>query len=524
MQAKSNNSSEQKGSSSDVEATATDYWAAIDLGSNSFHLLLVRPYGASFEVVERLKEKVQLFAGFADGRLTDAAQARGLACIARFAQRLRSVPRRNILIMGTFALRRAENSNTFCAAANKILGTRVEVISGEEEARLIYLAVAHHLPTSDTPRLVIDVGGGSTELALGQRAHTHDQNSVDIGVVALRDRFFGDLGMRIEGYAAAKQYAVEALQEGVMTTPIAHMTEAARELRVYGTSGTMESMQTVLAANGWITDTITRGALLRLEAALLAGRWVIEAGVPGLAPDRTDIFPAGVAIVSALFAVLKLESLDYVDVSLLQGMICDAVVVDVEQDLRDGSVARLADLYGVDEQQARRVERRAMDLYAQSNTWWEGDEECARLLRWAAQLHEIGAHINPKNYHRHGGYVVTHTELPGFGPTQKRMLALLIRGHRRSIPWLAFQSFTDDLADLLIRLVTLLRIAVVLERGHAEENHDVVLTIDGDTMTLRLTADWWETHPLSARELAVEVGQLSNVGLTLRLEGMDARE
>ncbi len=488
----------------------SDCWAAIDLGSNSFHLLLARPSGASFVAVERLKEKVQLLGGFSDGRIQDAAARRGLECLARFAQQLRPLPATQVKVMGTCALREAVNADAFIDAANKLLPRPVEVISGAREAELIYAAVNHHLDHPELPRLTIDIGGGSTEFAWGDGDRPRAADSVSLGCVSVSNRFFTAGGDVSSGYAEAKAYALDVLEASLSASSVDGAAA------VFGTSGTIESVFTVLKANGWCREALTREAMRRLEAELVAGHWVWGAGLPGLAPDRVDIFPAGAAILSACFEVLELQSLRYIDVSLLQGMMCEAVVTTQKISLHEDSVRQLGLRFGVDESQAVRVEATATRLFEACLSGWSGLAPYAALLVWAARLHEIGAHISRRHYHRHGAYIVKHAEMPGFAEEQQALLALLIRGHRRSLPGLAFQAYEPEMAEDLKRLTALLRIAVILERSHNDaDSPEVTASANGDTLQLTLPAGWLQSHPLSARELEVETEQLLAGGLSL---------
>lgn len=497
---------------------ANERWAALDLGSNSFHLLIARRAGASFVVEERLKEKVQLLAGFADGCIQADAQQRGLDCLARFAQRLSPLDRTRVWVKGTYALREADNAAEFTQAAERVLQVPLEVISGELEARLIYGAVAHQFGREASPRLVIDIGGGSTEFAFGRGYTAEATVSVPVGCVAFKDLHFPSTVMQSTGYSAAKQMAVAALQQGLQSNGALPAAELLNST-VIGTSGTVQSIQMVLSANGWARNAITAEAMAQLETAIVEDRWVIEAGLPGLAPDRADIFPAGVAILSACFEVLGIQQLAYVDVSLLQGIICEHVVDNVEADLREDSIVQLVQRFAVDLDQAARVARCAERFYAQCEPWFEGDRESADLLRWAATLHELGVQISARHYHRHGAYIIKHTEMPGFSHHQQSELSLLVRGHRRSMPGLAFQAFDPQLAQTLLRLVGLLRLAVILERSHSDdESAQAQIRVAADELYLDCGPGWLDAHPLSKRELEVEQQQQAGAGISLHVQ------
>lgn len=500
-------------------------WAAIDLGSNSFHLLLVQVDDTRIRVIEQRKEKVQLLGGAENGVIQPDALARGLACIRRYKQRLAEVNPTHVQVMGTYALRRATNAQRFVTQVGAILGSPLNVISGQQEADLIFKAVGfgfgtappqNHQPQSH--QLVFDIGGGSTEIGIGQFGETQTSMSLEMGCVAFKDAYFKS-GQSF-GYELAKQQALDLLANSDLEPFVA----GAANVEVIGCSGTIESVQTVLRANGWAWHTITADAMQRLETAIAQEQWIVDAGVPGLAPDRIDIFPAGVAILKACFEVLNLKALRYVEVSLLHGMIFDAIGTknrpDMRNELADQSVTELAQRFAVDVAQSERVERTATRLFQQLHEWWSEPEICLRWLVWAARLHEIGMHVNARHYHRHGSYVLKHAELPGLDVQERDILALLVRGHRRSMPGLAFQAFDPALADTLTRLVAVLRIAVILERSHSDDEtpaFNVVVLDQG--IGLEFAGSWLTRHSLSERELTEEVAQLQSVGIELTFVG-----
>lgn len=524
-------------------------WAALDLGSNSFHLIIVERQGASFTVVERLKEKVQLLGGFKDGQIQDDAYLRGLACIRRFAQRLADVPREHIRALGTFALREASNSDQFIATVSDILGLSAQVISGEQEAQMVYQAVHWTAPQQRADsRVVIDIGGGSTEVACGAEDIAVLCQSVAAGCVAYKDRFFAPGSSQASGYVRAKQAAVQAMQALQVNLPAG--------ASVFGTSGTIESMQTVLRANGWAWDSITLRGLQNVEADIVEERWLVNAGLPGLSPDRVDIFPAGAAILQACFEVFGIEEMKFVDVSLLHGILyenfqnpdpglsgasttptraalatksetkqmSDTSSVEGAQQARASlgaaSLQQLAMRFNVDQDQARRVASCALNIFDQCDSWWPEDrEDLRRLLGWAAGLHEIGSHINARHYHRHGAYIIKHADIAGMGEEDRSVIALLVRGHRRSLPGLAFRSFAPGMASSLFRLMAILRLAAILERSHADAHSpQVVARAEAARLTLELDEQWLLEHPLAAKELDVEVTQLAQGGTDLHIE------
>ena len=492
-----------------------DLFAALDLGSNSFHLLLARRCGDDFETVERIKEKVQLLSGFRDGRLDAAAMARGRACLARFAQRLAAVPRENLRMAGTHALREAVNRDAFVGIAQDIIGVPLEVVSGEEEARLVYLGVAHHLP-ADLParRVVVDIGGGSTELAWSDRPEQPGQPtrvaSCKVGCVSLTDSHVLPEPNQAMAYVAARKHAVAALDG---------LEPVTADVEVLGTSGTVESVQSVLAANGWSSEHISREGLGMLTDAIVGGRWLVDAGLPGLAPDRVDIFAAGLALVDAVFHVLKIERMRYMDASLQDGLLYRHFGSgDLHADLRERTVARLKQRYQVDMAQSARVRRTALALFDACEPGWPAGRRWRNLLGWAGELHELGVVVAPRHYHRHGAYLLAHSDMRAFSQAEQDQLALLVRGHRRAFPGLAFRAYQPDTRGHLIRLLALLRVAVILHRGHSDEDEPTVEAGASECkLSLTFAPGWLESHPLSARELEVEAAQLAHAGIALEI-------
>jgi len=511
---------------------ADNQFAALDLGSNSFHLLIARRTAGGFETVERLKEKVQLLAGFRDGRLHPDAVARGEACLARFAQRLAALPRANVRMVGTHALRRTADPSAFAARAEALLGVPLEVISGAAEARLVFLGVARHVSAvRGRPRLVIDIGGGSTELAwsdAGDALRPARVASFDVGCVALRDLCFAGTGDVREAFAAARTRALEVL-DGLTPADAGPPPAGARgerpaesgpapALEVIGTSGTVESVQGVLAANGWGGEVISREGLAALTDAVGSGRWLVDAGLPGLAPERVDIFPAGLAVVDALFERLSLATLHFVDVSLQDGLLyrdLDAETADPQT----ATVAALKHRFAVDAAQADRVRHTVLTLFdAVGTDWWRQPGRWRELLGWAAELHEIGHAVAARHYHRHGAYLLQNADLRAFSDVQQRQLALLLRGHRRSFPGMAVRAWDADTRHDLIRLLALLRLAVILHRSHGEEDlSGLRASAAGARLAVALPPGWLAAHPLSARELEVERAQLDAAGIRLEI-------
>jgi exopolyphosphatase/guanosine-5'-triphosphate,3'-diphosphate pyrophosphatase len=493
---------------------APDVVAAVDLGSNSVHLLVARLHHGHLVPVERVKEKVQLARGQRDGRLDPAAVERGLAAVARFAQRLRGIPADRICVAGTSALREATNPDAFVPAASALLRKPVRILSGREEAELVFLGVSHALAAEAGAWLVVDIGGGSTEFCCG-RAFTPDRAvSVRLGCVGLTEPWFREGGIPPAEYAAVRARASALLAD----VPAA--LGSVRGARAIGTSGTVESIQSVLNANGFAKGPITRSALAELERAMVERRWIDYSGIPGLAPERVDIFPAGVAALAAVCETLGLDEVEFVEATLLDGLIHDLLGRRSAEDVRELAVAHWRTRFDVDGAQVARVKKTALTLLdGVGGAWHVDDERSTELLRWACDLHEIGLSVSARQPNRHGAYMIENGDLAGFIAGDRRALALLVRAHRGGFPAFAFAPFDADAAQALRALAVALRLAVILERSRTDADSPQVSAHapGARRVTLEVDGDWLDAHPLSAFELDAEVRRLATAGMSLSI-------
>lgn len=485
--------------------------AAVDLGSNSFHMIVARIDGGQIRVVDRLQEMVRLAAGLdVHSRLTRVARERALMCLARFGERLRDMPRGSVRVVGTSTLRRARDIAKFLARAEHALGHPIEVISGQEEARLIYQGVARELPDENQRRLVIDIGGGSTELIVGQGQRALLTESLSVGCVALSYAHFEG------GHISAKAWRNAETVARLELTPIETRFRAAGWGAVYGSSGTIRAVGMVVQTQGWAEGEITLTSLERLRDALLAAGNVEHLMLAGLSMERAPVFAGGVAILRVLFEALGIERLRVSSGALREGLLYDLVGRIGHADIREQTIRDMSARYGVDMAQAERVATTALACFAQVAAGWGLDERAAQLLGWAARLHEVGLAIAHTKYHRHGAYLVEHSDLAGFSCQEQRLLAVLIRGHRRRL--------ADDLLDELPRpqrrnaryLCVLLRLAVLLHRGRGDMSPAAPRLIpDKRSLTLRLPVKWRDQHPLTREDLQREVEYLKAARFTL---------
>ena len=492
----------------------SDQLAALDLGSNSFHLIVAQQTKGRLQTVDMIKEMVRLGEGL-DGSqsLAAAAKRRALECLERFGQRLRHLRDENVRIVGTNALRKARDADAFIAQAERMLGHRVEIISGREEARLIYLGVSHALEDSHDRRLVIDVGGGSTELILGRRFRPEIMESLYMGCVSVSNRCFA-------AGALTKQAFKTAVNEGLkeLESVSAQYRKAGWDVAI-GASGTMLAVQNVLTSLSCkdLKHISPAGVQEIIDRMIDAGR-LERLNLPGLPPERRAVFPGGVALVAALIESLGLQGLQVSDGALREGLLHDLLGRAHHQDIREQSVRNLMSRYHIEEPHAKRVRDTALSLHAQvAASWGLQSPEDRLLLAWAADLHEIGMDIAHNQYHKHGGYLLAHMDLPGFSRPDQSQLASLVRLHRRKF---AFEDIPVSAAGRILRLAALLRLAVVLHRSRSTVPlpHVAAVARDG-LIKLKLPKDWLDKHPLTKLDLQEEAQYLADspVGLKVKI-------
>src|SRR5690606_34815217 len=430
--------------------------AAIDLGSNSFHMVLARVDQGEIRILERLGEKVQLAAGIDEQRLlSEEAMQRGLDCLGRSAQLICGLPQGAVRIVGTNALRIARNRKVFIRRAEALLGHPVDVVAGLEEARLIYLGVSHTFPDMPGKRLVVDIGGGSTEFIIGQRFEPLLRESLQMGCVSFTQRFFADGKISAARYAQAYTAARLELRSREQGMRRQGWQEA------IGASGTIRSVGLAIQAGGRGSGEVNAQGLVWLKRKLLKCSDVDKVDFEGVKPERRGIFPAGLAILEAIFDALGLETMTHSEGALREGVLYDLIGRHQHEDVRQRTLSALMERYHVDLEQAARVEAKALSALDQVAAGWNLQEDWHReLLSWAARVHEVGLDIAHYHYHRHGAYLIEHCDLAGFSRQDQQVLALLVRGHRRNIPLDKFRDAEAD-TESLVRLCILLRFAIL---------------------------------------------------------------
>ena len=482
-----------------------DTLAAVDLGSNSFRLEVARVVGDQLYPLDSLKETVRLAGGLSDDKqLDEATQERALACLHRFGERLRGLSPEAIRCVGTSTLRIARNADVFIHKAEVALGHPIEIVAGREEARLIYLGVAHSLPASPDRRLVIDIGGGSTELIIGHGLKPHERESLHMGCVNFTQRFFAS---GVIDKAALKAAEVAARVEAEI---IAREFSKANWQQAIGSSGTARALREILEQNGWSARGITADGLAQLRSQLIRAGQIDALDLPGLSRDRRPVIAGGFAIMAGLFAELGIEQMDVAETAMREGILYDLLGRFHKQDMREATVDEFMRRYHIDTQQAARVKRVALNLLAACGN---SDENDVRFLDWAARLHEIGLSVSHGGYHRHSGYILENADMPGFSRTEQARLALLARAQRGALVKLpAFSSGMVPDNDRL--LVWLLRQAVILCRSRAEPQlTEVKAEVSNKRFRLSLPEGWLESRPLTQRALEEEALHWHAVGM-----------
>ncbi len=491
--------------------------AAIDLGSNSFRLEIGQELGGHITRVQYLKETVRQGGGLdPDRNLQTQALQDGWDCLARFAERLAGFKPSQVRAVATQTLREARNREVFVERGSQILGFPIEVISGPEEARLIYLGVSHLLPQSDEKRLVIDIGGRSTELILGQSLTPKVMNSYRVGSVAWSLKFFSEGTFSNGAFERARIAAQAVLDESLSAYSRTQWDTA------YGSSGTIGAVADVLEKAGWPAGVIGRDGLDWLKRHLVRTEHIGHLRLEGLKEDRKSVIGGGIGVLDAVMDLLDIDQITVAQGALRHGVLFD--MLDRESlaaDVRNQTVARLQTRHGVDLRQAQRVARvarhlltplvRGMDL--------ENAPRVLRKVQWAAQLHEMGQSISHSDYHKHGAYILDHADVTGFALPELHRLSLLVLGHRGKLRKLDAEFDDPHFACQLISL----RLAVLLCHARRDPEFDALsltMEVKHQRFTLKAPKGWAEAYPQSAHLLREEVLAWQKTGWTLALSGL----
>lgn len=485
----------------------TSHIAAIDLGSNSFHMIVARWDNGQLTLLDRLREPVRMGFGLQeDGSLSEDARERALACLERFGECLRGYPSRSVRIVGTKTLRSISDSREFLIEAEKRLGHPVEIISGDEEARLIYIGVAHDIAPDSENRIVMDIGGGSTEVIIGKGMQPKLKESLNMGCIAITKKFF------MEGKVTEKlvtKALIACLQE---LEPVKDEFIQAGWQQVLGASGSIKAVAKVCEANGWSDGTITMASLEKILAIYLK-HGKLDAQIDGLSDDRQPVFLGGVIVLAALFDGLELKRMVAAEWALREGLLFDQKGRLENHDIRQASVDALAERFHVNVDKAKAVEKTALGLLNQvAQSWQLTAEDAGKMLGWAARLYQVGLDIAHNDYHKHSAYIVQNVDLAGCSRVEQTQLSALVLAHRKRFP---AKSFPLDNTDL-VRLAILLRLAVIFHRGRIKNGLPAVMVkADGKKLKLELPPQWLDSHPLTQADLETEQRYLGDIGYEL---------
>lgn len=488
--------------------------AAVDLGSNSYRLEIGRLDHGQIHRTEYLKETVRQGNGLDEERnLTPEAMQRGWDCLARFGERLAGFRKGEVRAVATQTLREARNRDVFLQRANKVLGFPIDVISGREEARLIYQGVAHLLPQSGERRLVVDIGGRSTEMILGKDLDAVTMESYRVGSVGWSMKYFPEGQFTARAFQTAEVAAKAVLDEAI------NLYRGGWDV-AYGSSGTVGAVSDVLVAGGWPQGLVTREGLDWLLERLLKAQSAERLKLEGMKDDRRAVIGGGVSVLRAVFELMGIRQMQIAQGALRHGVLYDLLDREEETtDLRSTSVQRLTHKFDIDTAQALRVSKVARALFAQASTGMPAAElgRFQRKLDWAALLHEIGSHISHSDYHKHGAYILDNVDAPGFTLQEQHRLSLLVLGHRGKLRKLE-ADFEDE---VFVLQLLCLRLAVIL--CHARRDPDVrdlqIASAGQRQFSLVCRPGWAEAFPQSAHLLREEVLAWQKTPWTVVLAG-----
>jgi len=493
-----------------------DTVAAIDMGSNSFHMIVARlEESGTLSIIDRLRENVRLGAGLdSNGIIDENAQNRAFECLESFSQRIRALPQNAIRIAGTNTLRVATNAASFVEKAEAILNHPIEIIAGREEARLIYLGVAHGLATTEGRRLVVDIGGGSTEFIIGEGMNPIRCESLYTGCVSASKRFFNDGVISETNMKAAEIDAALTLLPQTTDFKNGNWNEA------IGCSGTIKAIGNIVHEQGWCKDGINYQSLIKLRKALIDAHHIDTLKISGLSDSRRPVIAGGLSVLLAIFKILQIDIMRISDHSMREGLLYDLVGRITHQDVRDATIEAAMTRWSVDITQAKRISKTVENLYQSANGPRSIDIESIQpLIKWSAMLHEIGLQVSHNNYHKHGAYILSNADLQGFSRQEQALLAALVLSHRSNFRVDKFNSLMKPFVKAGKYMCVFLRIAVLLHRGRTDQALPAVsISIHDKKIKLIFPNNWLDEHSMTLADLIKEIDYLDAAGYKLSFE------
>ena len=495
-----------------MSSPISETFAAVDLGSNSFHMVVAKLEDGQVRIIDRIRDMVRIASGLDDNNnLTEEATEKALESLRQLGQRIREIPRTNVKAVGTNTLRLARNGKDFIRRARTALGHNIDIISGQEEARLVFIGVAHSVYNHDGSSLVIDIGGGSTEIIIGKGFQPRVAESLYMGCVNVSQRFFPDgkiTGRRMREAVLFARTELETIETGYRR--IGWDT-------ALGSSGTIRAIADIAVAQGWCESGVSRNAVETLRKRLIAAGHYDKLYVEELSDRRKPVLAGGLAILNAIIEALDLDHIQISDGALREGILYELIGRYRNQDIRKTTVADIAGRYVVDQEQADKVAGAAEALFDQVRKRWRFDDADRDTLLWSAQLHEIGLAIAHAQYHRHGAYLLSNSDMPGFSHQEQQNLSLLVRAHRRKFPVLEFDQAILDNREKVLHLAILLRLSCVMNRSRSyTAPPDVKANAGTDSLSLKFPGGWLDNHALTRADLEAEAVYLEAIEFTLK--------
>lgn len=485
--------------------------AAIDLGSNSFHMVVARLQNNQPQTIDAIKEMIRLAAGLdANYILSEEKMEEALQCLSRFGQRIKDLPPENVMAVGTNTLRRARNSASFLARAEVALGFPISIVAGREEARLVYQGVAHSLAQTEDYRLVIDIGGGSTEFIIGQAYQPIMMESLNMGCVTTTNKWFPD-GVINNRLIQGAIIDCRRKLEWISDEYTAHGWQ-----ECIGSSGTIKTIARILTENYGTQGVIDYPHLTQLRELWSRAGHIDHVILPGLAENRAPVIIGGLCVLIAAFEELQIESMLASDGALREGLLNDMIETASGHDIRFDTIRDLELRYYVDVAQSGRICSTALHIYDQLKR--EPVEQQRLLLLWSCKLHEVGLSISHTNYPDHSGYIIEQSDMPGFSREMQNTLGLLLRLQRGKIKTELIENFRR-LDRKILLILCLLRIAIILERSRDFDSaREVKLKLKGNAFKLKFQKGYLDKHPLTHADLTLECVEILKLGYTLKFK------
>ena len=479
-------------------------------------MVVAREEKGQLVILDRIREMVRMAEGLNEaGDLDPQVAQRALDCLSRFGQRIRSLETNNVATVGTNTLRRSRNADEFIIQAEEALGFPIEIISGVEEARLIYQGVAHTLEQDEKNKLVIDIGGGSTELIIGEGFVPKLMKSQEMGCVMMTKKYFSNGKIKKDAIKQARIYVLQLMKE------IHYSYRETGWQVVIGSSGSIKSIESVIREMQLDKqEGISRDALRQVLKICGTYKSISDLDLPGLSERRKPVFLGGLIVLNGVFEALDIEHMEVSQGALREGLLYDMMGRRQNNDIRNKSITSLANRFHINHQHAQRVEETAFDFFQQlRDDWFEDWQHASNILRWACEVHEIGRDISHSGYHKHGAYIIQNADLAGFSRQEQRRLSIVIGGHQGKITAELFEDAHLDLRRMLLYLTIVLRLSVIFHRSRVANNLPAIgLFVHGDTLILKIPDQWLQEHPLTINDLEQENSLLLNVGINLQLE------